>query len=170
MSKRTRNLITLLPIMFVCQFCAAQAITVAVAADLQFAMQDVAAKFQKQTGKEVKLIYGSLGNFFQQLQKGAPFDMFFLCEEVGNCRIAVISGDYLRAMGIPLLDGRYFNIGNRSVSTPVVILNESMAKRCWPGQRAIGKRFHVGGPQMKLPWATVVGVVADTKMGFARRT
>ena len=68
-------------------------------------------------------------------------------------------------MGIPLLDGRYFNIGNRSVSTPVVILNESMAKRCWPGQRAIGKRFHVGGPQMKLPWATVVGVVADTKMG-----
>jgi len=77
MSKRTRNLITLLPIMFVCQFCAAQAITVAVAADLQFAMQDVAAKFQKQTGKEVKLIYGSSGNFFQQLQNGAPFDMFF---------------------------------------------------------------------------------------------
>ena len=78
---------------------------------------------------------------------------------------AVISGDYLRAMGIPLLDGRSFNIDDRSGSTPVVIVNESMAKRCWPGQRAIGKRFHVGGPQMKLPWATVVGVVADTKMG-----
>ena len=77
MSKRTRNLITLLAIMFVCQFCAAQAITVAAAADLQFAMQDVAAKFQKQTGQEVKLIYGSSGNFFQPLQNGAPFDMFF---------------------------------------------------------------------------------------------
>jgi molybdate transport system substrate-binding protein len=76
MSKRTRNL-TLLGFMFVCQFCAAQAITVAAAADLQFAMQDVAAKFQKETGKEVKLIYGSSGNFFQQLQNGAPFDMFF---------------------------------------------------------------------------------------------
>ena len=35
------------------------AITVAAAADLQFAMQDVAANFQKETGKEVKLIYGS---------------------------------------------------------------------------------------------------------------
>jgi molybdate transport system substrate-binding protein len=40
-------------------------------------MQDVAAKFQKETGKEVKLIYGSSGNFFQQLRNGAPFDMFF---------------------------------------------------------------------------------------------
>jgi molybdate transport system substrate-binding protein len=77
MSKRTRNLITLLAIMFVCQLCAAQAITVAAAADLQFAMQDVAARFQKETGKTVKLIYGSSGNFFQQIQNGAPFDMFF---------------------------------------------------------------------------------------------
>ncbi|MFZ0758993.1 MAG: ABC transporter permease, partial [Candidatus Sulfotelmatobacter sp.] len=76
-----------------------------------------------------------------------------------------ISGGYLRAMGIALLDGRYFTIDDRSGSAPVVIVNESMAERCWPGQRAIGKRIHVGGPQMKLPWATVVGVVADTKMG-----
>jgi putative ABC transport system permease protein len=53
---------------------------------------------------------------------------------------AVISGDYLRAMGIPLLDGRHFTIDDRSRSTPVVIVNESMAKRCWPGQRAICKR------------------------------
>jgi predicted lysophospholipase L1 biosynthesis ABC-type transport system permease subunit len=40
-----------------------------------------------------------------------------------------------------------------------------MAKHCWPGERAVGKRMHVGGPPMKLPWVTVVGVVADTKMG-----
>jgi molybdate transport system substrate-binding protein len=50
---------------------------VAAAADLQFAMQDVAARFQKETGKTVKLIYGSSGNFFQQIQNGAPFDIFF---------------------------------------------------------------------------------------------
>jgi len=57
--------------------CSAQEITVAAAADLQFAMQDIAARFQKETGKSVKVTYGSSGNFYQQLQNGAPFDMFF---------------------------------------------------------------------------------------------
>jgi putative ABC transport system permease protein len=77
----------------------------------------------------------------------------------------VVSGDYFRVMDIPILDGRYFTIDDRSNSSLVVIVNESMAKHCWPGQRAVGERMHVGGPRMKLPWATVVGVVADTKMG-----
>ena len=77
MSLRIRSLLAMLAVICSCEFCAAQSITVAAAADLQFAMQDVAAQFQKQTGKEVKLIYGSSGNFFQQLQNGAPFDMFF---------------------------------------------------------------------------------------------
>jgi putative ABC transport system permease protein len=39
-----------------------------------------------------------------------------------------------------------------------------MARDCWPGQSPIGKRMHVGNPQKPLPWATVIGVVADTKM------
>lgn len=49
----------------------------AAAADLQFAMQDITVRFQKKTGKSVTVSYGSSGNFFQQLQNGAPFDMFF---------------------------------------------------------------------------------------------
>jgi molybdate transport system substrate-binding protein len=56
---------------------AAQEITVAAAADLQFAFQDVAARFEKGTGKQVKLIFGSSGTFFAQIQNGAPFDLFF---------------------------------------------------------------------------------------------
>jgi len=40
-----------------------------------------------------------------------------------------------------------------------------MAKHCWPGQSAIGKRMHVGNPRKGYPWATVIGVVADTKLG-----
>ena len=55
----------------------AQEITVAAAADLQFAFQDVAARFQTDTGVTVKLISGSSGNFFTQIQNGAPFDLFF---------------------------------------------------------------------------------------------
>jgi predicted permease len=78
---------------------------------------------------------------------------------------SVIFGDYFRVMGVRLLDGRYFNADDRSDSQPVVIVNEFMANHCWPGQYAVGKRMHVGGPPMKAPWATVVGVVADIKMG-----
>jgi molybdate transport system substrate-binding protein len=59
------------------QICMAQEITVVAAADLQFAFQEVAARFQKDCGKSVKLISGSSGNFFTQIQNGAPFDVFF---------------------------------------------------------------------------------------------
>ena len=74
----------------------------------------------------------------------------------------LVYGDYFRAMGIPLLDGRTFTMADKFDAPLVVIVNESMAKECWPGERAIGKRMHVGNPQKGLPWATVVGVVADT--------
>jgi len=75
---------------------------------------------------------------------------------------AITDGDYFRAMGIPLLDGRTFTEADRSDTPLVVLVNQSMAKHCWPGQRPIGKRMHVGNPKKGLPWATVVGVVADT--------
>ena len=55
----------------------AQEITVAAAADLQSVMQEITARFQKETGKTVKVINGSSGNFFQQIQNGGPFDIFF---------------------------------------------------------------------------------------------
>ena len=54
-----------------------QEIRIAAAADLQFAMQDLAAQFEQRTGTKVDVSYGSSGNFFSQLQNGAPFDLFF---------------------------------------------------------------------------------------------
>jgi putative ABC transport system permease protein len=78
---------------------------------------------------------------------------------------AITYGDYFRTMGIPLLDGRTFTAADRSDAPLVIMVNESLAKDAWPGQRAIGKRMHIGGPKKPLPWATVVGVVADTKIG-----
>ena len=57
--------------------CLAQDLTVAAAADLQLAMQEIASQFKRDTGIPVKVIYGSSGNFFQQIQNGAPFDLFF---------------------------------------------------------------------------------------------
>jgi putative ABC transport system permease protein len=78
---------------------------------------------------------------------------------------ATTYGDYFRTMSIPLLDGRYFTMDDRSNSPLVVIVNQSMARHSWPGQRALGKRMHIGSPRKRLPWATVVGVVTDTKLG-----
>ena len=78
---------------------------------------------------------------------------------------AITYGDYFTAMRIPLLDGRTFSVHDDANAPLVAIVNQSMAKHSWPGQNAIGKRLHVGNPQKGLPWATVVGVVADTKLG-----
>jgi len=75
-----------------------------------------------------------------------------------------VYGDYFAALGIPLLEGWTFTRHDNSSSPLVVIVSQSMAKDCWPRQNAIGKRMHVGNPQKPLPWATVIGVVADTKM------
>jgi molybdate transport system substrate-binding protein len=55
----------------------AEQIIVAAAADLTFAFQEVAARFQKETGNSVKLSFGSSGNFYSQIQNGAPYDLFF---------------------------------------------------------------------------------------------
>jgi molybdate transport system substrate-binding protein len=77
MSIRRLQLIAALVAGLLSQACVAQEITIAAAADLQFAMQDVASRYQKETGNAVRLVYGSSGNFFQQIQNGAPFDIFF---------------------------------------------------------------------------------------------
>ena len=52
-------------------------ITIAAAADLNFAFKELVADFEKKTGNTVKLSLGSSGNFFAQLSNGAPFDLFF---------------------------------------------------------------------------------------------
>jgi molybdate transport system substrate-binding protein len=50
---------------------------IAAAADLKFAMQELADQFEKQSSSKLVVTYGSSGNFFAQLQNGAPFDLFF---------------------------------------------------------------------------------------------
>jgi molybdate transport system substrate-binding protein len=55
----------------------AQTLRVAAAADLQFAMSDLAGRFEKKTGTKVAVSYGSSGNFRAQIENGAPFDLFF---------------------------------------------------------------------------------------------
>jgi ABC-type molybdate transport system substrate-binding protein len=52
-------------------------IRIAAAADLKFAMAELSEQFEKQTGTKVNVTFGSSGNFFSQIENGAPFDLFF---------------------------------------------------------------------------------------------
>src|SRR6266540_2828568 len=79
--------------------CSAQEIAVAAAADLRPVMEEIVTKFQQsQPGTAVKVTYGSSGNFFQQIQNGAPFDLFFSANEDYPKRLEsaglTVSGSY----------------------------------------------------------------------------
>ncbi len=72
---------------------------------------------------------------------------------------------YFEAMRIPLLRGRLLQDSDLAPgAASVVVINEEMARRFWPGQEAVGRRFKYGlDPAAKSPWKTVVGVVADMR-------
>ena len=72
-----------------------------------------------------------------------------------------VSRDYFRAIGTPLLAGRYFNDLDGPDSVPVAIINESMAKQFWPRQNPLGRRFRMDDEGQ--PWVTIVGVVASAR-------
>ena len=55
--------------------------TLAAASDLKFAVEEVAAQFEKETGHQLRLIFGSSGNFYSQMLQGAPFQMFMSADE-----------------------------------------------------------------------------------------
>jgi len=70
-----------------------------------------------------------------------------------------ITPGFFDALRIPLLKGRVFSDSDRKGTTPVVVINEAMAKHFWPNQEAVGKRFHFfGDPTLR----EVVGVVGNT--------
>jgi putative ABC transport system permease protein len=79
---------------------------------------------------------------------------------------AQISGDYFQAMGIPLLQGPFFNQSDRPDSPPAAIINETLARRYWPHQNPVGKHLRGFDPRGQHDdWLTVVGVVRDTRSG-----
>jgi len=69
-----------------------------------------------------------------------------------------ISPGYFGVLGIPVVSGRAFTREDRIPGEPVVIVNNTLASRRWPGQSAVGKKIK---PVWLPKWATIVGVVAD---------
>jgi putative ABC transport system permease protein len=73
-----------------------------------------------------------------------------------------IGPDYFHVMKIPLLEGREFGQSDTTNTPPVAVINQTAARRFWPGQSAIGRRVIVGRPPYDQA-RVVVGVVKDSK-------
>jgi putative ABC transport system permease protein len=78
-------------------------------------------------------------------------------------RYRVATPDYFRTMRIPIIRGRGFTEQDKAGAPPVVIVNETLARKHWPDEAAIGKRIRFYGPLERAPWMEIVGVVADVK-------
>lgn len=72
-----KTLLFLIVVALTCVPVHAQEITVAAAADLNYAMKDLVAQFQQKTGNKVALSFGASGNIYSQILSGAPYDLFF---------------------------------------------------------------------------------------------
>jgi putative ABC transport system permease protein len=70
--------------------------------------------------------------------------------------------NYFPAMGIPILRGRGFTSDDTPTSQPVTVINQTMARRLWPNEDAVGRRFKMG-TSAQTPWTTVIGVVGDLR-------
>jgi len=69
------------------------------------------------------------------------------------------SPDYFRALGIPLIAGRFFNDQDRESASVTIIINQTLANRHFPNRDPIGKRLKAGSPD----YVTIIGVVGDVK-------
>ena len=76
----------------------------------------------------------------------------------------LVSDGYFRVMGIPLRQGRWFSPTDVHDGPPVAIINQAMARRFWPVENPIGKRFKEVLPGLDGAWLTVVGVVGDVSL------
>jgi predicted permease len=79
-----------------------------------------------------------------------------------------VSDDYFRALGIPLRQGRTFGPQDHLEAPEVALVSESLARRYWPRESAVGKRIRFG-PDGAAPWIEVVGVVGDVTNDPAAR-
>jgi putative ABC transport system permease protein len=76
---------------------------------------------------------------------------------------AVVGPGYFETMRIPLRRGRYFTDRDNQDSAPVAIVSESLARHFFPGQDPIGQRIKQSGPDYKVPYMEIAGVVGDVK-------
>ena len=98
----------------------------------------------------------NMGGFTIEGKTPPPNDEF-------HARYHTASPGYFRALGIPLVRGRFFDERDKKDSQRTLIINDVMARRYWPGEDVIGKRITFDDKPKDSDWFTVVGVVGDVK-------
>jgi putative ABC transport system permease protein len=105
----------------------------------------------------------------QGFQFAGIFDFVFLdvagrppppTGEAPRANVFLVTGDYFRAMGIPLLRGRLVDARDSASNPRVTVINETMAKRLFAGEDPVGRRVAVAG---RNDWVVIVGVVGDAR-------
>lgn len=74
-----------------------------------------------------------------------------------------ITSGFFETVGTRLLRGRSITEADNANAPLVTVINDAMARRLWPGQDAVGRRFKFGAANSNAPWFTVVGVMADMR-------
>lgn len=74
-------------------------------------------------------------------------------------RIAVVSADYFKTLGIPLRSGRTFTAGDTAKAEAVMVLNEAFLRKLMPGESPLGKHVRLSGE----PWRRIVGIIGDSR-------
>jgi predicted permease len=103
--------------------------------------------FISNSGEQVLTVEGDAGTVSERLRFGRD----------------EASADVFRALGTPLLRGRFFSTGDGHDTPMVAIVNDAMARRLWGARDPLGGRFKLGPPDSDRPWYTVVGVVGDMR-------
>jgi predicted permease len=85
----------------------------------------------------------------------------FVADRSNNVLVSTedVTPGFFRSMGVPLLSGRFFTYQEQNAQ--IALVNESFARRFFPGENPLGRRFKEGGPERKDAWITIVGVVGD---------
>lgn len=102
-------------------------------------------------------LLGLSNPFHLEGQTYEPGKATFLAEEVP------VSPDYFRALGVPVLSGRFFDDRDLDPARHALVINQTMARRYFAGKDAVGQRVQTGDANPKSDWYTIVGVVGDVK-------
>jgi putative ABC transport system permease protein len=102
---------------------------------------------------------GTIGDWSLQIQGAPPTPPN---EQGPAADWQVATPGYFEAMQIPVRQGRFFTDGDRRGAQPVIVISETMARRYWPKESALGRRVRLGGSADSL-WREVVGIVGDVR-------